>query len=79
MSDHKDKIPVSLWILWRLWISKSAIYWYLKALVYWYDKNMRFVRSIVQTLIWNEYWYDLASEEKIEREEGERVREEEIN
>lgn len=50
-----------------------------KALVYWYDKNMRFVRSIVQTLIWNEYWYDLASEERIEREEGERVREEEIN
>lgn len=50
-----------------------------KALVYWYDKNIRFVRSIVQTLIWNEYWYDLASEEKIERKEGERVREEEIN
>lgn len=43
-----------------------------KALVYWYDKNIRFVRSIVQTLIWNEYWYDLASEERIEREEGER-------
>lgn len=57
----------------------AAIYWYLKAWVYWYDKNMRFVRSIVQTLIWNEYWYDLASEERIEREEGERVREEEIN
>lgn len=43
-----------------------------KALVYWYDKNIRFVRSIVQTLIWNEYSYDLASEERIEREEGER-------
>lgn len=50
-----------------------------KALVYWYDKNIRFVRSIVQTLIWNEYSYELASEERIEREEGERVREEEIN
>lgn len=52
MSDHKDKIPVSLWMIY-FW--KSAIYCgYLKALVYWYDKNMKFVRSIVQTLIWNE-------------------------
>lgn len=47
MSDYKDKILVSLWILWRLWMLKLVIYWYLKVLVYWYDKNMRFVRSIV--------------------------------